>query len=69
MSKANKETIMALEEEFVPVKMVADLFGSDLQDLRDMMREKPNPNGFNYQPVGNTFKIPKDAFIRWMGWE
>lgn len=23
MSKANKETIMALEEEFVPVKMVA----------------------------------------------
>ena len=60
---------MALEDEFVPVKMVAELMHSDPQDIRDMMRLTPVTNGFNFVPVGNTFKIPKDAFIRWMGWD
>ena len=69
MERATRETIMALESECIPPKMVADVLGSDPQDLRDMMRGKPNPNGFNDVPVGNTFKIPKDAFIRWMGWD
>ena len=69
MNKATKQTIMALESECIPPKMVADVLGSDPQDLRDMMRENPTANGFNFVPIGNTFKSPKDAFIRWMGWE
>lgn len=46
---------------------VAPVIQSDPQKLRVTARQRPDLLGFEFAFVGNRMKIPRKAFLRWMG--
>lgn len=64
---------MTLEEMKTSTKVfltpadVAMLLGSDPHTVRCSAREQPDLVGFAFTMVGNRMKIPRVAFLRWLG--
>ena len=64
---------MTLEEMISSTKLfitpadVAPLLESDPHTIRCSAREQPDLVGFAFTMVGNRMKIPRMAFLKWLG--
>lgn len=61
--------IQASDKAFLTPTEVGSVLGTDPQTIRVMARQKPELVGFNFTFVGNRMKIPRIAFLRFMGIE
>lgn len=61
--------IQASEKAFLTPTEVGSVLGTDPQTIRVMARQQPELVGFNFTFVGNRMKIPRIAFLRFMGIE
>lgn len=46
---------------------IAEVLGCDAQDIRVAARTAPEKLGFNVTIIGSRIKIPRLAFLRYMG--
>lgn len=66
---------MTLEELISSAKLlltpddVAPILGSDPHTIRNSAREQPDLVGFAFTMIGNRMKIPRVAFLKWLGLE
>lgn len=52
---------------FITPADVAPLLESDPHTIRCSAREQPDLVGFAFTMVGNRMKIPRMAFLKWLG--
>ena len=61
------EEIRNLDREYLTPAEVAPILGCDAQDIRVAARQSPGRLGFNVAVIGSRVKVPRRAFIKWMG--
>lgn len=64
-----KQEILAATVDILTPADIAEVLQSDPQDIRNTARNAPDDLRFNFSFVGNRMKIPREAFIKYMGWE
>jgi hypothetical protein len=63
------EEIKASDKAFLIPKDIAPLMRSDPHTIRCTARQRPELLGFEFSFVGNRMKIPRMAFLRFLGEE
>lgn len=63
------DEIRASTKPFLTPADVAPVLGSDPQTVRCTARQKPHLLGFPFTFTGNRMKIPRMAFLRFLGEE
>lgn len=63
------DEIRASDKTVLTPAEVAPVLGCDPQDIRVQARMAPEKLGFNVSVIGSRVKIPKAAFLRFMGEE
>ena len=61
------EEIKASPKIFLIPSDIAQLVGSDPHTIRCMARQRPDLLGFEFTFTGNRMKIPRIAFLRFLG--
>lgn len=61
------EEIKRSDKMFLTPADVAGVLKSDPQTVRVTARQRPELLGFQFTFTGNRMKIPRVAFLRWMG--
>ena len=61
------EELKKSEKAFLTPAEIAPVLRSDPQTLRVTARQRPDLLGFDFTLVGNRMKIPRLAFLRWLG--
>ena len=61
------QEIQNLDKAFLTPGEVSELLGSNPQTIRVTARQRPDLIKFEFTFVGNRMKIPKLAFLRFMG--
>lgn len=46
---------------------IAPILGCDAQDIRVQAKQHPERLGFSVAVIGSRVKIPKMAFLKWLG--
>lgn len=63
------EEIRSSTKLFITAGDIAPLLESDPHTIRCSAREQPDLMGFAFTMVGNRMKIPRLAFLKWLGLE
>jgi hypothetical protein len=63
------QDIIALERDYLTPAEIAGVLGSDPQTIRVAARTEPKRLGFPVVVIGSRVKIPRTAFLRYMGVE
>lgn len=63
------QDIIALDKDYLTPAEIAGVLGSDPQTIRVAARVDPQRLGFPVVVIGSRVKIPKAAFLRYMGVE
>ena len=63
------QDIIALDRDYLTPAEIAGVLGSDPQTIRVAARVDPQRLGFPVVVIGSRVKIPKAAFLRYMGIE
>lgn len=61
------EEMKASDKVFLTPADVAGVLRSDPQTVRVTARQRPELVGYEFSFVGNRMKIPRMAFLRWIG--
>lgn len=61
------DEIRAYESEYLTPAQIAPILGVDAHDIRVAARENPERLGFNVSVIGTRTKIPRRAFLKWLG--
>ena len=61
------EELRASDKVFLTPADVAPVLKSDPQTIRVTARQRPHLLGFEFAFTGNRMKIPRLAFLRWLG--
>ena len=61
------EELKQSEKAFLTPAEIAPVLRSDPQTLRVTARQRPDMIGFDFTLAGNRMKIPRLAFLRWLG--
>lgn len=61
------EEMKSSTETFLTPADVAVVLGSDPHTIRCSAKERPDLVGYSFTFVGNRMKIPRTAFLRWLG--
>ena len=61
------EEIKASKKPFLIPAEVASVLKSDPHTIRCTARQRPELLGFEFTFIGNRMKIPRVAFLRWLG--
>ena len=61
------EELKKSEKAFLTPAEIAPVLRSDPQTLRVTARQRPDLLGFDVTFTGNRMKIPRLAFLRWLG--
>lgn len=61
------QEIKALDREYLTPAQIAPILGCDPQDIRVAARQRPDLLGFNVAVIGTRVKVPRLAFIKWVG--
>ena len=61
------EELKKSEKAFLTPAEIAPVLQSDPQTLRVTARQRPDLLGFDFTFTGNRMKIPRLAFLRWLG--
>ena len=61
------EEIRLSDKPFLTPADVAPVLRSDPHTIRCTARQKPHLLGFPFTFTGNRMKIPRIAFLRWLG--
>lgn len=63
------QDIIALDRDYLTPAEIAGVLGSDPQTIRVAARVDPQRLGFPVIVIGSRVKIPRTAFLRFMGVE
>ena len=63
------QDIIALDRDYLTPAEIAGVLGSDPQSIRVAARVDPQRLGFPVVVIGSRVKIPRAAFLRYMGIE
>ena len=63
------QDIIALDRDYLTPAEIAGVLGSDPQSIRVAARVDPQRLGFPVIVIGSRVKIPRAAFLRYMGIE
>lgn len=63
------QDIIALDRDYLTPAEIAGVLGSDPQSIRVAARTEPQRLGFPVVVIGSRVKIPRAAFLRYMGIE
>lgn len=61
------DEMRSLDREYLTPAEVAPILGCDAQDIRVAAKQRPEMLGFNVSVIGSRVKVPRRAFINWMG--
>lgn len=61
------EELKASTSDFVRPVDIAPILGVDAQRIRTQAQEAPEKLGFNVCVIGTRVKIPRRAFLAWLG--
>lgn len=61
------EELKESDKVFLTPAEIAPVLRSDPQTVRVMARQRPDLLGFDFTFTGNRMKIPRLAFLRWLG--
>jgi hypothetical protein len=61
------EEIKASTKIFLIPSDIAPVIGSDPHTIRCTAKQRPDLLGFEFTFSGNRMKIPRIAFLRWLG--
>ena len=61
------EEIRQSDKMFLIPKDIAGVLKSDPHTIRCTARQRPDLLGFEFTFTGNRMKIPRIAFLRWLG--
>lgn len=61
------EELKASTSDFVLPADIAPILGVDAQNIRAQAQKAPEKLGFNVCVVGTRVKIPRRAFLAWLG--
>lgn len=62
-----REEMKSSDKAMLTPADIAPVLGSDPQKIRVTARQRPDLIGFEFSFVGNRMKIPRLAFLRWLG--
>ena len=67
--KKSIQDLIALDRDYLTPAEIAGVLGSDPQSIRVAARVEPQRLGFPVVVIGSRVKIPRAAFLRYMGIE
>lgn len=61
------EELRSSDKEYFTPADVAPVLQCDPQTIRETAKKRPHLVGYNFTFTGNRMKIPRLAFLRWLG--